>query len=249
MAQPLIDLDDEGTPAHLWTAWGTEHRALEIESCQRLVVWMWGDDDEILGAGGLIALARGNDIPVTVVIVTDGEGAYPGSPSYTPRALASLRIEESRRAARVVGAQAPTRLAFPDGAVGSREEELTSALRGVLFRETGPDVWCATTWRNDGHPDHEAVGRATAAACKSSGATLLEFPVWMFQWAHPDDAVVPSDRARALALPAKIVRTKLAAIDEYSSQAIAASTHPADRPILPPHVLERLAGRSETFFV
>ena len=54
-----------------------------------------------------------------------------------------------------------------------------------------PDTWCAATWRGDGHPDHDAVGRAAATACDAVGCRLLEYPVWMWHWARPGEVVGP----------------------------------------------------------
>jgi LmbE family N-acetylglucosaminyl deacetylase len=64
------------------------------------------------------------------------------------------------------------RLGQPDG--GIDEDALAAALEPLL----GPGRWCLATWRADGHPDHEAVGRAAARACTATGARLLEYPVW-----------------------------------------------------------------------
>ena len=56
-------------------------------------------DDEVLGAGGLIADRRRRHVPVTVVAVTDGEAAYAGV-----EGLGSLRRnEQSKALARVLG--------------------------------------------------------------------------------------------------------------------------------------------------
>lgn len=50
------------------------------------------------------------------------------------------------------------------------------------------------------HPDDEAAGRAAAAACKATGAPLVEYPIWMWHWATPDDPAVPWHRARRVPL-------------------------------------------------
>jgi hypothetical protein len=45
----------------------------------------------------------------------------------------------------------------------------------------------------DGHPDHESVGRA-APCHRTYRAALLEYPIWMWHWADPDDDAVPWQR-------------------------------------------------------
>ena len=55
-------------------------------------------DDETLGAGGLIAMQRSRQIPVTLLAVTDGEAAYAGVPD-----LGRTRRIEQARAAEALG--------------------------------------------------------------------------------------------------------------------------------------------------
>ena len=71
-----------------------------------------------------------------------------------------------------------------------------------------PGTWCAATWRGDGHPDHEAVGRAAATAVERTGAVLVEYPVWMWHWALPGDPDVPWYRAHTVPLDTRRHRTQ-----------------------------------------
>jgi hypothetical protein len=50
--------------------------------------------------------------------------------------------------------------------------------------------------RGDGHPDHEAVGRAARSAARRTDAILLEYPIWMWHWAFTDDFAVSWSRAQ-----------------------------------------------------
>jgi LmbE family N-acetylglucosaminyl deacetylase len=79
-------------------------------------------------------------------------------------------------------------------------------------------VWCATTLRGDGHPDHEAVGRASAAAASRNGCTLVEYPVWMWHWAHPQHPDVPWEHLVTVPLHEGARATKRAALSRYRSQ-------------------------------
>ena len=45
----------------------------------------------------------------------------------------------------------------------------------------------AAPWRLDPHPDHQAVGRATARVARDLGLPLLEYPVWATYWARPSE--------------------------------------------------------------
>ena len=197
-------------------------------------------DDEVLGLGGLLAMLG----EAEVVAVTDGEASHPGSTVHTREQLAALRRDETAEALHRLGLPgAPVRhLGQPDG--GIDEDALTMALTALL----SPGRWCLATWRGDGHPDHEVVGRAAAAACAATGARLLEYPIWTWHWAGPGDDRVPWHRARRLDLPPAARAAKEAAIQAFPSQINDLGPAPADAAILPPHVLARFRRPFEVVF-
>lgn len=244
MVRPIVGA---GTPERRWRAWPRPAAwpalALDTRVEPPLVVAPH-PDDEVLGVGGLLAMLAdlgGAD----VVVVTDGEASHPGSTVFSQPELAAIRRAETRAACGLlgVGADAVDHLGHPDGKVDE------AALAEALTARLTPGRWCVTTWRGDGHPDHEAVGQAAAAACRRTGATLLEFPIWTWHWADPDDPDVPWDRARRLDLTAAARTAKAAAIDAFRSQILPLGPEPADAAILPPHVLARFARPYETLFV
>ncbi|MFC9659439.1 PIG-L deacetylase family protein [Nocardia sp. NPDC127606] len=247
-AQPLIDTEGPGACEGVWAQWRASRPELRIQDWRHLVVVAPHPDDEVLGAGGLIALLRSADIPVTLIAVTDGEASHPGSPTHAPAELAALRIEESQNAAYELATGAPMRLGMPDGGIAEREIELTDLLSYVLCRLGGPGVRCAATWRHDGHPDHEAVGRAAAAACGNTATELLEYPVWMWHWGNPEHPRVTPENAFALPLSPSAVAAKARAMAQHRTQISPLSDHPADRPVLPAHVLQRFTAPDEVFF-
>ncbi|MGW4248484.1 PIG-L deacetylase family protein [Nocardia sp. NPDC004722] len=247
MAEPVIETCAAGTPDEVWRPWRDRAAPLPIPRWQRLIVVAAHPDDEVLGAGGLIALARRAEVPVTIVIASDGEASHPESPSHTPSRLATLRVDESHRAAAELGAAPPIRLGLPDGRLDSCERQLVSALGALLGSPGEPGVRCAATWRHDGHPDHEAVGRAAAAACASSGIRMLEYPVWMWHWATPAHPLVRAAQPVSLRLPAAVHAAKCRALARFRSQVLPLSNDPADAAILPEHVLRRFTGATETF--
>jgi LmbE family N-acetylglucosaminyl deacetylase len=249
VGNPLIDLNDQGTPAHIWSPWREALPELPIAECLRLTVVAPHPGDEVLAAGGLIALARSHNLPVTIVAVSNGEASHPRSQTHSRRQLARTRIQESECAANELAADPPRRLGLPDGAVEADEEILTSALSSVLADQGGPDSWCVATWREDGHPDHEAVGRATAAACLRTATRLIESPIWMWHWATPAHPAVPSARAHKFVLPGHAIAAKQRAIKHLHSQIEADYDSPTDRPVLPPNVLDHFTVPHETFFL
>ncbi len=244
---PIIHGD--GTPEWVWRGWSREFPPLSLDSCRRLVLIAPHPDDEVLGVGGLLALATASGIDVRIVAVTDGDASHPGSPTLTPAALAHVRPQESARALAILGLDTvATRLGLPDGRVAEQEDAVRTALYRLLSEDDVP-TWCLATARFDGHPDHEATGRATAAVCADIGVRLLEYPVWTWHWASPDDARVPWGRARSVALPPVVAEAKRAAARCFRSQTEALSEDPADAPVLPPHVLQRLLRNWEVVFV
>ncbi|GLZ43746.1 PIG-L family deacetylase [Actinokineospora sp. NBRC 105648] len=230
MVTPIEGL---GTPEALWRAWPqpTTWPRLDLAAVKHVVVVAPHPDDEVLGIGGLLSLLG----QAEVIAVTDGEASHPGSTVYTPTALAALRRDETRAALAALGLKSTVHhLGQPDGRIDE-----TALVEEIVDRLT-PDSWCLTTWRGDGHPDHEAVGRAAATACARTGARLLEYPVWTWHWAVPDDPRVPWEQARRIDLPPTTAAAKRSATNEFVSQLHPIGPAPADRPVLPAHVLDRL---------
>lgn len=248
MAGPVIDVRATGLPEERWESWRRRCAPLRLCDWPRLIVVAAHPDDEALGAGGLIAMARAAGIAVTIVTVTDGEASHPDSPSHGPSRLAELRVRESRSAARELGAYAPVRLGLPDGGIASREDRLRGELRALLGDIHEDGAVCAATWRYDGHPDHETVGRAAAAACAATNTALLEYPVWMWQWAAPDHPRLRRCAPVRLSLSPAAHAAKCRALACFRSQFLPLSDDPADAPILPAHVLRRFTGPTEIYF-
>lgn len=241
-------IQGSGTPERVWRAWARRFPVLTMTGCRRLVVVAPHPDDEVLGVGGLMCVAATAGIAVRVVAVTDGDASHPGSPTLSAADLSRLRPHESAVALRMLGLDvAITRLRVPDGQVVAHEDGVAEALRALLTDEAH-GTWCVATSRGDGHPDHEATGRAAAAACAGTGARLLEYPVWTWHWAMPEDVRVPWERAYRIDLPAGVSHAKVAAVRCFRTQTLALSEHPADAPVLPAEVLGRFQRTWELVF-
>lgn len=238
-------LTSGGTPAHAWMNWNHPFAELDMTACPGLVIVAPHPDDETLGLGGAAALLRSRGVDVEVVSVSDGGGAHPGCSPFDRRRLELTRRAELRRATSILDVGEPISLGLPDGELADHEQLLTEVLTGILESRT-PNIWCAATWRGDGHPDHEAVGRAAAAAAQSSGSVLLEYPVWMWHWATPADPAVPWDRAHTIPLTRAAIERKQLAAQSFRSQFDA--TAPNSPPVLPPCVLRRLLAVGEVVF-
>lgn len=253
-ARVSVDFDaaDRGTPSADWDAWfagRTPDPELAVPGdCRRLVVVAPHPDDEVLGVGVLASRFARAGVEVRVVGVTDGDASHPGSPTHSPQRLAARRVEESRRACAVLGLPAPERLGLPDGRVADDEVPLAFAL-AELLGAADPTTWVLVTWRGDGHPDHEACGRAAATACAATGARLVEYPVWTWHWAEPGDPRVPWGRRRRIVPDRAELTAKREAVAEFATQIAPLSELPGDEVILPAWVVERLVAPEETVFV
>lgn len=241
-ARPLAE---GGTPTHAWLSAGLRLPELDLGGCPEIVVVGAHPDDETLGFGATAVMLADAGVRVQIVSASDGGAAYPNQSLLQRFQLERDRRAELHRAAGVMGLSTPICLGLPDGQIAQHEERLADLLTEVLA--TKPvGTWCAATWRGDGHPDHEAVGRAAARAAERSGAVLMEYPVWMWHWALPDDAAVPWDRAYSAPLTPSAIERKSQAAQTFCSQFVPPA--PGVAPVLPPFVLSRLLAVGEVVF-
>ncbi len=250
-ANPIVG---QGTPLRAWQG-STQVAGLPLISVQELVpeghravIVAPHPDDEVLGCGGLLQglAALGRDLQL--VSVTDGCASHPGSSRWPAQRLGRVRAQESAEALQRLGLPVRRlpwlRGGFADSQVHQREDELCEFIQ----RNLQPRDVVFTTWREDGHCDHEAVGRACARAARAVGAHLVELPVWTWHWATPEDPRVPWHRARKIALAPQALARKRHALHAFTSQ-LEGDPQVDLPPVLPPYVLERLLQPFEVVFV
>lgn len=212
----------------------------------RLIVVAPHPDDEILMCGGLLSGFRGREHELLMISVTDGEGSHPDSSRWSPERLRERRPQESREALQRLGldvdAVAWQRLSLQDSAVARDERALVNHLCQLLE----PQDRLLSTWRSDGHCDHEAVGRACAEAARECRVALMEVPVWAWHWADPEDTRLPWLRARRLKLDDDSQRRKCHAIAAHNSQLRSDGGRP---PVLSPAILQCLLQPFELVFI
>lgn len=243
-----------GTPLQAWQA----SRSLAavppitldalVPDNARVIVVAPHPDDEVLAFGGLLAGLVEREIGITLVSVTDGEGSHPDSEAWPTHRLRKTRRQESREAMELLGFSAEKLdwhyLNLPDGAVAAH----MLALEAQLGNIARPGDCLLTTWRGDGHCDHEAVGAAVAACARRRGARLIEAPVWAWHWATPEDARLPWPGARKLLLDDQRLAAKRSAVLAHLSQL---QNDPSTQagPVLDSAVLDRLLQPFELFFI
>jgi LmbE family N-acetylglucosaminyl deacetylase len=213
-------IDAPGTDEAAWAAWPRldalpDAGAAWLAGLASAVVVAAHPDDEVLGAGGLIAMLAAAGARLRLVAITDGESSHRGRAD--PVALARRRTAETTAALRALGAGTAEviRLELPDSELAGRENDLAAALERLI---AGFGV-CLAPWDGDMHPDHEAAGRAARRAVRrQTGLRALCYPVWMWHWAFPSDPRVPWDQALRVSLPPGATTRKRAAIGCFTSQ-------------------------------
>jgi LmbE family N-acetylglucosaminyl deacetylase len=151
------------------------------EDWDRAVAVVAHPDDLEYGVAAAVARWTGQGKRVAYLLATKGEAGIAG---MAPEAVASLRMEEERRSAAMVGVTDVQFLDHPDGLV-----EYGVRLRGDLaaaFRRLRPEVVVTTsfdlTWGDGGpvnHADHRAVGLAVLDACRDAANG------WLFRESGP----------------------------------------------------------------
>nr|WP_254281324.1 SAM-dependent methyltransferase [Frigoribacterium sp. VKM Ac-2836] len=196
----------------------------------------------------MIAAAAARGVPVTVVVVTDGAASHPGS-ATSAESLVATRAEEARVAVELLGHDVELlRWSIADGAVREARAEITERLRPLL---PGPGGLVVAPWRGDGHRDHRVLGEIAAqlvGEAGRAGATLLEYPIWLWHWGSPDHPDVPWPSLRLSPLDADADAAKRSALAAYVSQRRPLSAAPEDAPVLHP-VFERHFARGREVFV
>ncbi len=227
---PRIDLRLAGTAEVSWERVRADLPEFRWPACDRVLVVSPHPDDETLGSGGLITTGTLRGLPVVVISVSDGEAAGPEP------GLAARRRGELDLALRCLADDAVpqvVRLALPDGAIEACIDQLTGHLEAAIV----PSDLIVCPLPDDGHPDHDACGRAALAAAARRRAALRAVPIWAWHWHDP--ATTSIRRGARLALSPTVRARKRRAIAEFSSQ-----TEGPD-PVVPPFMLDRLDRADE----
>lgn len=247
-------IEGQGTTEADWLPWLAHQAMVETSAAKlvppghRAVVVAPHPDDEVLSVGGLLAQLRALSQPMLIVAATDGTASHPASSIWPPHRLAQERPLESRRAWQTLGLDVDRtaetrRLGFDDGGLMRQRGPLARQVAALLR----PRDVLFTTWRHDGHPDHEATGQACAAAAACVGVRLVEVPVWAWHWAVPGDARLPWGRALRLRLDADAARAKREAVNAFTSQ-LESDPSTGAGPILRGTTVQRAQRPFEVFF-
>lgn len=111
-------------------------------------------DDETLGAGGVMALHRQHDDPVTIAVITDGSGSR--ASGLSPQSMARRRSKEALSAIRALGISDVRLFDLPEGCwdTGHMQEKLAPLVgkADIIYAPSCVDF----------HPEHLRVARHLA---------------------------------------------------------------------------------------
>jgi LmbE family N-acetylglucosaminyl deacetylase len=190
------------------------------------VVFAAHPDDETLACGGVIAMKRAEQVPVTIVFLTDGgkqadlrpDGS--GDPEYQ-----ALRNHEARRALKVLDVPEPDVefLDYPDGQLETLEKtrrgELIATLARILADRQPVEIYMPHP--RDGHEDHDATHSLVREALASTHLTPIvrEYSIHL-PWRSPIAAYrLFFGNRRAVRVPIQnVLEQKQRALAEYPSQ-------------------------------
>ncbi|MDD7835225.1 bifunctional PIG-L family deacetylase/class I SAM-dependent methyltransferase [Paenarthrobacter sp. AB444] len=205
-------------------------------------------DDETLGAGGLVAKLHAAGADVRFVLCTAGEASHPESPTTTAEQLAALRLTEFDAAVSGLAPSADWRfLELPDGQLAANADRISAAVREVISSSGRPaeNVAIIAPYRSDGHTDHDTLGSTAAEVATTGGHGLLEYPIWYWLWAGPDEG---SWREWVrVPLSAAEQEAKANAMRAHASQTEPLSAEPGDETLLLSSFLEHFGRSWETF--
>lgn len=240
---------DESTPESAWIRAGVLDLPLlatdTFAGGGTIVVLAAHPDDEALGAVALLSRARDWDCDVSVVLFTAGEGSHPNSPTHTRAQLRDIRLDEFDTALSALNPSVTSRvLNLPDGALPECSDQVFDEIMREIAEVRGP-VTIVSPYSADGHGDHEAVGAAALEAGRLSRALVLEYPIWYWHWASPEDSRWRTWRF----LPDPGDRARHQALDCYRSQTLPLSEHVGDEAILGAAQLEHHDRSGDTFAV
>jgi LmbE family N-acetylglucosaminyl deacetylase/2-polyprenyl-3-methyl-5-hydroxy-6-metoxy-1,4-benzoquinol methylase len=121
-----------------------------------LVVIAPHPDDELLGAGAIMARAMEAQTPVAVIVVTDGGAS---DPAFRSDELRRRRYIEVTAGIKVMLGSSPKLLFLNqrDGAFDARQPEIDPGSEIATFLAAMPDARALVTDPADAHPDHKAT--------------------------------------------------------------------------------------------
>lgn len=198
----------------------------KLPTPERVLVVAAHPDDIEFGAAGTIARWVGEGASARYLIVTRGDKGS-DDPDADVAALASLREDEQRAAAAVIGVEGVEFLDEPDGQVEPSlqlRERITRAIRSyrpeIVMTHDPTVLFVNNEWVN--HPDHRAVGQTTVDAVFPTARDPLNFrehlDLGLAPWKVAELYLWSTNEANQLVDIAGTLDAKIEALGRHASQ-------------------------------
>lgn len=158
------------------------HDVIPISALGPVLIASPHPDDETLGCGGLIARCAGIACPVSVLLMTNGEGSHPGDTAWQEK-LGNIRKREQHRALKALGLKKPDiiPLALSDGGLEQLSDEMyervVAVIQDVIQSRRIRTVFVPAI--DDRHADHQQTARFLAeAVSKLPVAHFFSYQIW-----------------------------------------------------------------------
>ena len=145
-------------------------------------------DDEVIGCGGAMALQRRSGAALRTVVLHDGADEH-AQVTMTRDTLREMRNEESKAAARVIGAEEPVFLGSK--CLRDDAQSITATLTELI--ETLRIDALFTPFVLDGHPDHRMCNEILARALTDVGRQIRVFQYEVWALCIPNVALIIDD--------------------------------------------------------
>lgn len=224
-----------------------------LSSFGRTLVVASHHDDELLGCGGTIALLRWMEHDVHVLVMHSGTQTHPNVRHHAVSAPHVVHEQETLMSLAMLGVDGAnvTFACLPDVSTLSAETE--------WFNEAV--AWCRAylamvepetiilPWRRDPHAAHRTTFQTIAAAVTSSlnPLRLVEYPIWLWELAAPEDAPTPEKSQAWRVDISRVTHLKQAALAAHRSQTTDVIDDDPPDVRLPPSMLAHFSYPWELF--
>ena len=206
----------------------------------RALVVVAHPDDEVLALGPVLVALDAAGWVLDLVVLTDGEAAYPDLDAAGRARLAALRRGEldAAWAALLPGAEGRVlRAGLPDSRLPDVAAEVRAAVDGAAAAPP-PDL-VVGLWPHDPHHDHAGAALAAVALAALLGLPSLQAPLWARVWWEDDDPRLPRAAAARVPVDGSAAGRLAAALAAHASQVGGFEGH---GPLLGADDLAALAG-------
>lgn len=209
----------------------------------RALVVVAHPDDEVLALGPVVTTLDAAGWVLDLLVLTDGEAAYPALDAAGRARLAAVRRDEldAAWAALLPGAGHRGGRVLRAGLPDARLPDVAAAVRGAVdaAAAASPPDLVVGLWPHDPHHDHAGAALAAVALAARLAVPSVQAPLWARVWWDDDDARLPRATASRVPVAGPAAGRLAAALAAHASQVQGFEGH---GPLLGPDDLAALAG-------